>query len=158
MAITTVSAALGALKATIDLVQGAINARDQAKLADAKQLLNDRIIDVQNAALQLQEKQSSARDEIEALKDELRTTKAKLVELEDRNADRSKYKLKELAPANFAYSYVPESEDGTPTHYICQPCMDGMSKKYVLKELIYWGVVNLKCPNCENEIDTGERR
>lgn len=84
MVIATISATLSSLKASVELARSAIALRDDAKLAEATQALNDRIIDVQNAALQLQEKQSAARDEIDSLKDEARELRARVAELEQR--------------------------------------------------------------------------
>lgn len=159
MVIATVSATLAALKTSVDLAQKAIAARDEAKLAESTQLMNERVIDVQNAALQLQEKQSAARDEIEMLKDDLRTMKAKVAELEDWLDQRSHYKLEQLAEGSFAYAYVPSSDDGTPMHWVCQGCMDSLSKKYVLKETKnFVGIGVMTCPSCKHEIYSGRDR
>lgn len=158
MDITSVSAALSSLKATYDLAKLAVAARDETKLSEITQALNERIMAVQGAALQIQERLSAARDEIDALKDEKRSLGARIAELEERKRERDRYRLAELKPANFAYAYVPDEGDAAPAHYICQPCMDGAGKKVVLQETNLWGTISLKCSSCERDVLTGEIR
>ncbi|WP_438332884.1 hypothetical protein [Burkholderia pseudomallei] len=133
MDIVTIGAAIGGLKNAIDLTKTAIAARDDQKLVEARQAVNERIIDVQNAALALQEKQSAARDEIDRLKDELRDAKAKLAELEGTQADRDRYALHEVSRGSFVYALKEEAPgvtvSGEPRHYICQKCFDGPEKR-----------------------------
>jgi hypothetical protein len=155
MVIATVSTALAALRTSLDLASSAIAARDEAKLAEATQHLNSRIIDVQNAAMHLQEKQSASRDEIEQLKKDLRVARDQIDELEQRRAERDKYGLHELSPSVFVLAYNRQ-EDGVPMHYICQTCMDNGGKKEVLQNLKKAGRVLLACPSCENTYFTGE--
>lgn len=153
----SIGAAIGSLKATVDLARTAVAARDDAKIAAATQALNDRIIDVQNAALHLQEKQSTARDEIEALKDEARQLRAQIADLEKKRNDRSRYRLHEFPGQGTFVLALDESVDGAgPAHYICQPCMDNRSQKNVLQRGSRYGSVFLKCPSCEEEYYTGD--
>lgn len=152
MDIATIGAAIGGLKNAIDLTKTAIAARDDQKLAEARQAVNDRIIDVQNAALALQEKQSSARDEIDRLKDELRDAKKKIETLEAERSRLNNYKLTPLSQYGYAYKYVGADE---PDHVICQPCFDAApSRKVVLHfcpeseyTIAYW-----ECPSCKTQV------
>jgi hypothetical protein len=154
MVIETVSSALGALRTSVDLARGAIATRDEAKLTEATQHLNDRIIGVQNAAMQLQEKQSASRDEIEQLKEDLRQARVQIAELEQRKEERNRYKLHELSASVFVLAY--SNDDGVPMHHICQTCMDNANKKVVLQKIKRAGKVLLGCPSCENTYFTGE--
>lgn len=154
--IGTISTTLSALKSTVDLAKTAVAVRDDIKIAEATQLLNDRIIDVQNAALQLQEQLSAQRDDIEALKNEKRDLSAKIAELEQRKSERSQYELKELTPGSFVLAYIKPGEGSTPMHHLCQPCMDNLSKKSVLQEIQSIGAYFLQCPSCKNEYSTGK--
>lgn len=156
MDIGSISSALGGLKTAFDLTKAAVAARDDNKLAEAKQALNDRIIDVQNAALQLQEKHSAARDEIDALKDEKRKLSARIAEIEQKNAEREKYDLKELSDGVFVLAEVGPSDDGRSPHYLCQPCMDNSAKKGVLKRELHSFQYVLTCPVCGNKYASGE--
>lgn len=155
--IGTISTTLTALRTSVDLAKTAIAVRDDVKIAEATQLLNDRIIDVQNAALQLQEKLSAQREDIDALKNDKRELSAKIAELEQRKSERAQYKLHELTPGTFVLAYVEPGEDGTPMHYLCQACMDNLSKKSVLQEYRSGGSVRLSCPSCDQKYSTGKR-
>ncbi|HDV6327470.1 TPA: hypothetical protein RJR39_003563 [Burkholderia cenocepacia] len=150
MPIVTVTAAIAGLKNTIDLAKAAIAARDELKLAEMQQSINDRIIDVQNAALALQEKQSSARDEIDRLKDELREAKKTIEALETERSQSNNYELTKLSEYGYAYKYVGPDE---PEHLICQPCYDGPGhRKTVLKFNPINGryAAHYVCPTCKN--------
>ncbi|WP_155301738.1 coiled-coil domain-containing protein [Burkholderia gladioli] len=152
MPIMTVTTTIAALKNTIDLAKTAIAARDEIKLAEMQQSINDRVIDVQNAALGLQEKQSAARDEIDELKDELRVAQAKIEELTRTLGERAAYKLHAVSASGFAYQFVGEDQ---PDHLICQPCYDGPEhRKLVLKfnRAGPYNSANYMCPSCRNVI------
>lgn len=157
MVVATISATLSSLKASVDLARTAVALRDDAKLAEATQALNDRIIDVQNAALQLQERQSAARDEIEALKDEARELRAKIAQLEQKRADRAQYRLHELGKEGvFVLALAAPQNPSDPMHYLCQTCMDNKSEKVVLRRGSLYGSVYLECVSCKNQYYTGE--
>ncbi|RQU16260.1 hypothetical protein DF153_21225 [Burkholderia cenocepacia] len=156
MPIMTVTAAIAALKSTVDLAKVAVAARDELKLAEMQQSINDRVIDVQNAALALQEKQSAARDEIDELKEQLRTANAKLAELERKRTDRDQYVLRELTTGVFVLASTVSDASGNPAHFICQPCMDNKSIKAVLQQTGTMGTIKLKCPICTTEYRTGQ--
>ncbi|WP_127837612.1 hypothetical protein [Burkholderia gladioli] len=146
----TVTATIAALKNTIDLAKGAIAARDEMKLAEMQQSINDRVIDVQNAALALQEKQSAARDEIDELKEQLRAATARTADLERAVAERMAYKLYAVSRGAFAYRSEIEGE---PEHFICQPCYDGPERrKTVLKffDRTQYASAHFTCPTCKN--------
>ncbi|MPV69443.1 hypothetical protein [Burkholderia sp. BE17] len=136
MPIMTVTAAIAGLKNTIDLAKAAVAARDELKLAEMQQSINDRVIDVQNAALALQEKQAAARDEIDELKEALRTAKATIAELERTQSEREKYVLEGIGHGSFVYALKEEATgitvSGEPRHYICQPCFDGPEGRKVV--------------------------
>ncbi|THJ52574.1 SlyX family protein [Burkholderia sp. LS-044] len=156
MPIMTITAAIAGLKNTIDIAKAAVAARDELKLAEMQQSINDRVIDVQNAALALQEKQSAARDEIDRLKDELRETAAKLAEVEKKRTDRAQYVLHELTTGVFVLASTMSDATGHPAHFICQPCMDNKAHKAVLQQTGTLGTIKLKCPECSTEYRTGE--
>ena len=156
MVMATISTTLSALKTSVDMAKTAVGLRDDAKIAEATQLLNDRIIDVQNAALQLQEKLSTQRDEIEAFKDDKRELSAKIAELEKRKSEREQYKLHEITEGVFVLALVEGGDNGTPMHYICQSCMDNESKKVVLQKRHSSGRIIFRCPSCETPYNTGK--
>ncbi|MBJ9673347.1 hypothetical protein [Burkholderia gladioli] len=156
MPIMTVTAAIAGLKNTFDLAKAAVAARDEMKLAEMQQSINDRIIDVQNAALALQEKQSSARDEIDELKDQLRTANEKIAKMDQKRAVRDQYVLEQLTDGVFVLASI-EPDTSPPGHYICQPCMDNDNRLAVLQRTSKYGGIKLKCPLCSTEYRTGEQ-
>ncbi|WP_261938258.1 hypothetical protein [Pandoraea sp. NE5] len=159
MDIGSISAALSGLKGAFELTKAAVAARDQSKLAEAKQVLDERIFDVTNAALQLQEKLSAARDEIDALKDDKRKISAHVAELEQGQSERAKYRLHELSEGVFVLAYNGGStldEMTDPAHYLCQSCMDNASKKEVLQTRQNHGRINLHCNACNSSFFTGK--
>lgn len=156
MDVATISATLGALKTSFDLAKSAVAARDEAKLADALKDINDRIFQVQNASLQVQEKMSSMRDEIETLKDGKRQLGTRVAELEHQKSEREKYELHELSQGVFVLAEVEPRQDGRSPHYLCQPCMDNSSKKAVLQRTYRSFAYFAVCPVCKNEYMTGE--
>lgn len=152
MAIMTVTAAIAGLKNAVDLAKAAVAARDELKLAEMQQSINDRVIDVQNAALALQEKQAAARDEIDELKEQLRTANAKAGDLERVLGERAAYKLHAVSNRGFVYRSVGDDE---PEHFICQPCYDGPGRqKAVLKFTPASGhyAAHYRCPTCKNTV------
>lgn len=155
MVVETISTALSALKISVEMAKTAVAIRDDNKIAEATQLLNERIIGVQNAALHLQDKLSTQRDEIEALKDAKREAGTQIAELEQRASDRAKYKLHELSEGIFVLAHVEGGDAGNPMHYLCQSCMDNASKKVVLQTTKNRGRILLHCTVCDNNYDTG---
>jgi hypothetical protein len=152
---TTISVALSSLKTSVDVARTAIAVRDDVKLAEATQALNDRIIDVQNAALQLQEKQAAARDEIDSVKDEARLLRKRILELEQQKTDRAKYRLHELTEGVFVLAQTEPGGSAEPVHYLCQSCMDNATKKEVLQTERFKGRILLRCPGCKEKLPTG---
>ncbi|MGT2474576.1 hypothetical protein [Paraburkholderia terrae] len=156
MEIATISATLGALKTSIDLIKSAVAAHDESKISGALKDINDRIFQVQNASLQAQEKMSSMRDEIETLKDGKRQLSARVAELEHQKSDREKYDLHELSEGVFVLAKIEASQNGRSSHYLCQPCMDNVAKKGVLQRESRPFTYILSCPICKYEYPTGE--
>jgi hypothetical protein len=154
--IVTLSSGLAAFRSTWDIARGAIAARDEHKIAEATQDLNVKILDVQNAALNLQEKASTMRDEIEALKNDKRELNARIAELERKTQERAEYALKEIHEGTFVLAYQKADDNAAPPHYICQPCMDNSAKKVVLQRQKRSGRVNLVCHVCNAVVFTGE--
>lgn len=131
MDLASISGAVSALKTSVDMVKTAIGLHDDMKLAEATRLLNDKIMDVQNAALSLQEKLSNQRDEIDELKDAKREALKKVDALEKQKSKREQYELVELTPGNFVLSWIGDSS--TLPHHVCQRCMDNESKISILQ-------------------------
>ncbi|MGC0155008.1 hypothetical protein ACPRNU_21325 [Chromobacterium vaccinii] len=153
MDIGSISAALGGLRTAVDLAKLAVEARDDQKIASAVQSLNDRIIEIQGVALQLQEKQASQLEQIQTLKDDKRELSARVADLEKQADEQNRYRLRELSTGVFVYAYEPVDGDAAPAHYLCQSCMDNKSQKAVLVRDAN-GTYE-RCPVCKNRYRTG---
>ncbi|MEB4631140.1 hypothetical protein [Burkholderia contaminans] len=127
MDIGTISAAIAGVRNAYELTKTAVAARDDAKLAEARIELTDRIMDVQNAAVALQEKLTGARDDIDQLKEALREAKQEIATLRSERDDRSRYKLVSLCLNGVAYEYMGAPDE--TKHFLCQPCFDGPEKR-----------------------------
>ncbi|NIF39524.1 hypothetical protein F3J14_01105 [Burkholderia sp. Tr-862] len=155
MDIGTISAAIAGVRNAYELTKTAIAARDDAKLAEARIELTDRVMDIQNAAVALQEKLTNARDEIDKMKEQLRSANEKIAELDRKRGIRSQYVLHELTEGVFVLaSKNPDASQ--PAHLICQPCMDNDNKLGVLQQTSKYGGIKLKCPLCAMEYRTGK--
>lgn len=156
MDISTISGALSATKTAFDLLGLATQSRDDAKIKEALRALNDRIIDVQNSALHLQEKLATRQEECEAVKDSERQLKARLVDLESQRHQRAQYSLHELSKDVFVLAPNATHESPTPAHYLCQGCMDNAAKQVVLQRAEDFSAINLVCNECKAVYFTGE--
>lgn len=158
MDISTISGALSATKTAFDLLGLATQLRDAAKIKNAMGVLNDRIIDVQNAALYLQKELAARQEECETTKNDARQIKARVAELERQRHQRSQYSLHELSKGVFVLTPNETHESPAPTHYICQPCMDNVAKKVILQRQENVETVDLVCHECKAVYFTGERK
>ena len=154
--LTTLSTGLAAFRSAWDIASAAIASRDEYKITEATQDLTVKIFDVQNAALNLQEKASSMRDEIEALKNDKRELSARIAELEQRREERAQYALNEIHEGAFVLAYQETDGSGAPPHYLCQPCMDNAAKKVVLQQVRGHGRISLHCNECKAVYFTGK--
>ncbi|GAB2887903.1 hypothetical protein GCM10027202_15650 [Microvirgula curvata] len=155
MDIGSISAALAGIKGTVELTSAAIAVRDNAKIADALKGLNDRIIELQNVCIQAQEEYSAAKEQVTALKDERRELQAKIAELSQQADDRAHYQIHQLSDGAFVYAFQHAADNGTPMHYLCQPCMDNRGQKAILQREP--DGTHLRCPECHNHYLTGKR-
>jgi hypothetical protein len=158
MDVAAISGALSAAKNAFDLLKTAAQSRDDAKINEALRALNDRIIDIQNSALQLQEKLAARHEECETLKNDARQIKAHLVDLESQRHQRAQYSLHELSSGIFVLAPNARHESPAPAHYLCQPCMDNAAKKVVLQRAEDFTAINLVCNECKAVYFTGERK
>lgn len=152
----SIASALTSLGATFQLLQGAVAIRDDAKITEATKELNRQIIEVQNACLQLQEKQSAAVEAIEALKDERRELRERIAELDRQARERDAYKLVQLLPGSFAYAPAEIDEPPAEGYRLCQPCMDNRAKKSVLQSMAS-DYTQVYCPECKAQFKIAER-
>lgn len=113
-----ITTALSGTQSVLQLLQTAIQARDDARLRAALADLDVKLHALTVASLASAEKAA-------ALEASLRAAERVQRELEVQLADRATYQLQEIRPGAFAYAPKPEHEGPQlPQHYVCQPCYD----------------------------------
>jgi len=122
-----ISSALAGARGLVDLASTALAARDHAKVQEALQGLNEKLLALTTVALANAEKAMT----LQASLVEAQHINA---ELERQIADRERYRLQAITPGAFAYRSQPQAEGDDPAHYLCQPCYD-KGIKAVLREI-----------------------
>jgi len=145
-----IASAFSSLSAAIGLAQNALSARDERKVADAKQEITRVLIEVQNSCLDLQQKLFASAQSERSTEDECRTLRQRIAELEKQAAERDRYEMKEIHPGTFVLRLKEFTANGEPPHNLCQPCMDNLGKKAVLQMAYGWNS-KLACPECKTE-------
>src|SRR5471032_52028 len=124
MAITTVSAAITAFRATIDVAKAAITARDDALIVKVIGDMNDRMLDIQSQCLALQEKQAALADSERDLKEQLR-------KMEEKAADFDQYELHQNTHGVVVYQSKVSLDPSNKPVYLCANCMAAGIKTFL---------------------------
>lgn len=140
-----IATAFTALNGAFSLWQTAAAARDDAKIADAKQEVTRVLIEAQSACLDLQQKLFASSEAERAAKDEARQLREQISELLRKSEERERYELAKLHINTYVYRLRADAQNGQPMHYLCQPCMDNSGKKSVLQG----GKTSVRCPECK---------
>lgn len=112
-----IPAAVGAIRASLEIARLAVNARDDAKVQTALIDANMKLLDLSTAALALSEKNNALLASLAALQREKDQIESKLEE-------RAQYELCEVVAGSFVYARKAANGDVQPMPYLCQPCYD----------------------------------
>lgn len=136
----SISAAIAGVNATLTLLKGALDARDDFKIKSA-------LIDLQSKCLELGGISMDLFEKNQTLLTSLVDTKSENEQLHRKIEENLKYRLKELTAGQYAYFSEANSETGEPAHYLCQPCKDAGVKSILrhLSDTLYGGMY--KCPS-----------
>jgi len=156
MDVLSIGTALAAFKTAVDLARTAVEVRDEKKLALALQEIQDKLLSVTIAATDVAEKNAALVQELATTRQEKLELHERLTKLERRQSEEAEYELTELAPGHWVYVHAPSVKEGKRPHYLCSTCFK-QGKQAILKEQARFGVVELGCPLCKNEYDTGRR-
>ncbi len=105
-------------KALFDLLQRAIATRDEIRIREAIQDLQERMREAMAGSLDAVERGQALQAALTQVQSENADLKRQLV-------DRASYRMHELRPGAMVYAYSPPSEgQGDPPHYLCQNCYD----------------------------------
>jgi hypothetical protein len=106
---------LSPLKSASGLLQEAIEVRDTVKFGDVVIKLQAQIMAAQQGAMAAQSDQAQMIESISELKE-------KVARLEAWDAQKKRYKMKEVALGVLAYALQEGMESGEPVHHICAAC------------------------------------
>ena len=104
-----------ALAGLRDIAGCLVAIRDFNKLSAIQADMNQRILDVQGALLDLQTGYAAQSQQLEQ-------AKARAGELEDAASERDRYTLYEIRRGAFVYRRRDGAQPKEPAHYLCQPC------------------------------------
>jgi hypothetical protein len=146
MDISAVGSGFSALQGLRAIATTLLEVRDFTKLAGIQGDLQQKILDVQGAMLDLQATLSAKSDAFETLK-------ARTTQLENAARERERYELYEIRPGAFVYRRREEVPPIEPRHYLCQQCFD-KGVKAVMRSIdsAHFGP-RQQCPVCKDSIN-----
>jgi len=115
--LASILSAYDGLKSALSIVQGLNAATTQVQINDVKIMLQQHILDAQNALTEANGAQSTARQRI-------RDQEQEIMNLKDWSAEKERYQLKALGRRAFGYTVKPGMERSEDPHWLCQNCFD----------------------------------
>jgi hypothetical protein len=117
MDISSLSAALGSLKAAKDIAEAMVGLRDAAAFQDKRLEFQSRILDAQNSVF-------AANEERAALVETVRQLKEEVARLKAWDAEEERYELKVIPGFHkaLAYALKPAMQGTEPPHWLCACC------------------------------------
>ncbi|WP_186191371.1 hypothetical protein [Burkholderia gladioli] len=130
--------AVSGLKTAIELARTALAARDDAKITNAIRDMNDRLFDVQQASMLVQEKNQDLIQRNATLQEANLELQRQTVELEKRLEDRERYELHTTARGGIVMR--DKKAEGTPLQavYLCVNCFNDGKHTHLQPEVHGW--------------------
>jgi hypothetical protein len=125
--LTAIAHALSALKAAKDIAEAMIGLRDTAAFQGKLLEFQSKIIDANSASF-------AAQDERATMLERIRDLEKEVADLKAWEAEKQRYKLKEIGDRVFAQSLKEEAAFGEPPHYICAGCFQERKKSILQHE------------------------
>ncbi|MGB3423821.1 MAG: hypothetical protein WBF84_06755 [Castellaniella sp.] len=122
--IGTITSALSSLKAAVDLGKLALENRDDAKMKEARAAMLERVIDVQDACMRLQETNNALLQEKHTLAQEKRQLEERIAEVEQRAARLTGYELTHTPAGSTVYMEKGAAPGSRMAKYICATCAE----------------------------------
>lgn len=122
--IDAISGAIAGLRAAVDMTKVAVDTRDAIKIGEAKSALIERLLDVQNACLALQESNAALVQDKHLLAQEKRELEAQIVQMRDQANRLAQYERMHTPAGSIVF--VDKTTKGSPDGavYACASCMD----------------------------------
>lgn len=145
---------LSLLTAAAESARAAFGLAKGAAAAAVDHEVKAKLIDVQSAILEIQEKLGNAQAERLDLLHQLAELRDKVREFEGAKAALDKYELFEINPGNFVYqSKAHEGEE--PAHFACPRCYNEGKVALLQAGRGVQGAPLLRCPSCKFNLVTG---
>jgi hypothetical protein len=116
-AMLEITAALGGLKSSVDLIRLAVSARDESKALAAVADLQERLLGAYGAGLNAAQKASE-------LESELQEARREIAKLQNELRQQRQLELFELVEGAVVYRQKPENGAPPSAFYFCQVCFD----------------------------------
>lgn len=141
--IGAIASATSSLKAAGDIAHAMLKLRDVAQVQEKTVELTAQIIAAHQSALQAQGAQATLIARVDELEKQV-------VEFENWEAQKQRYRLEQIEPAGFAYALKPGMDDGEPPHKVCANCYEHR-RRSILQRKDTRGELFLFCPSCKME-------
>lgn len=143
--VAEISAAIGGVKGTVDLLKGMNAAAAAVALNDAKIILQDAIFEAQAKLLAMQESQTTHLKRIDELE-------AEIASLKTWEREQQRYQLQEFPTGALAYVLKGDDPAGEPSHRVCPRCYQEGHKSILQTTSKHDGGENVECPRCDTKL------
>jgi len=139
--------ALKSLKAASDIADGFSNLKTEAAV-------NEKVIELQNIILALQNQLFSFQSSYEELNQEKKELLSSISKMKEWEIEKDKFELTEINLGIFVYTYKQKENSVSDKHWFCANCFDSENKLSVFQNKKggnnFYHVYS--CPKCKNEI------
>ena len=141
------AALLGSIKTAIDITKIIGNTVKDNALKDKTRELTQAIIGAQSHILAMQAEYQRALQFNHEISQ-------KLMELENWEKEKKKYKLVEISKGVVVYAFDSSQNSSIPSHYICKNCYNEQKASILDPVFIQDGGSQYVCPRCKTVINT----
>lgn len=138
-----IAAAIGSLKAALDISKSFLSLRDEATI-------QQKVIELQGTIIQAQQSAFAAQQERAEFLETARTLEAEVARLKNWNDEKKNYDL--VAPREGVPLYRLKVSDSRIPHYLCSHCFENGSKAMIIRtpHIRDYFFVH-RCPKCSTE-------
>lgn len=122
--LTEISAALGSLKATSDIIKGLTATATETKLNEVRIALQGNLLEAQQALMDVQASGAATAARIRQLEQELTT-------LQDWGVEKARYELRDAGRGAFVYMPKADAGNDEPPHWLCPNCFGQRRKSFM---------------------------
>ena len=143
--IAETGAAIGSIKAAMDIVKGATGLKSETEINLAVINIQRALLDAQSAAFDDRERHTAQQRRVTELELEL----AKVHQWEE---EKARYQLTECATGTLVYVLKEDFANGDPVHRLCVKCFDEDRKSVLQVENRHSGGESVRCHHCNNKM------